>query len=412
MKKTIILLFLIAALFASCDRYIDSNDPIRPEPEESVAPTNLVAELNNEAIELSWTMSATEGVIKYYIYASENNEDNYNLIDSSETQRILLTNLKINFRYYFKVAAVYSGNVAGVQSESATALASYLSLTIANDKEYINTRNTTVQIVAPNTATHIILSEDSTFAGKSYQAFSSQKSIEIESEGDGSKFVYARLQFNDGSVSGQLLSDSVVLDTKADIDSVFYLPDGNIFAPGDTIILALSAGETDGVATVSFNGSGTINLVDDGSDFDPIADDGVYYGWYKVPVIFDLYEGTVTGNFTDRAGNRATAVTAYSKLNINTPPDEVTLSAYLTQSADSVVFNWTSSTSSDFTRYRLVAHNSSISIDENSEIIYESTSKNTTTVKLASTVGTRYYKLFVYDRFDETAGSNTAIIIN
>lgn len=409
MKKFIVLMMLLTVLLLSCERYIDSNDPIRPEPAESTAPTNLVAELNNETIALSWDMTDTDGVLKYYVYASENNEDNYLLIDTTYAMSITLSDLKINFRYYFKVAAVYSGNVAGPQSESVTALASYLSLTIANDKEYINTRNTTVQIVGPNTATHIILSEDSTFAGASYQSYSSQKSFEITSDGDGTKFAYARLQFNDGSVSGQILSDSVILDTKADIVSVTYQPDGTIFGPGDTIILVMDAGEPDGTATASFNGSGTINLVDDGTEYDPFAGDGIYHGWYKVPVVFDLYEGTVTGNFTDRAGNRATAVTAYSKLNINTPPDEVTLSAYLTQSADSVVFNWTASTSNDFSRYRLVTNTSS-SVNENSEIIYESTAKNTTTVKLAAVTGTRYYKIYVYDRFDESAGSNTVTI--
>lgn len=410
MKKIFVMLFL-TVLFVSCERYIDSNDPIRPEPEESVAPTGLVAELNNETIKLSWTMSDTEGVQKYYVYASENTNDNYLLLDTTYTMEITLRDLKINTRYYFKVAAVYTGNIAGVQSEFATALASYLSLTIANAKEYINNRNTTIQIVAPNTATHIILSEDSTFAGSSYQTYGSQKSFEITSEGEGLKYVYGRLQFNDGSVSGQLLSDSVILDTKADIDSVFYLPDGNVFAPGDTIILALSAGETDGTASINFNGASTINLVDDGSDYDPIAEDGIYYGWFKVPVSFDLYQGTVTGNFTDRAGNNATSVTAYSKLNINTPPDEVTLSGYLTQASDTLVFNWTASTSSDFVRYRLVTHTST-SINENSEILYESTVKNTTTVKLASAPGTRYYRIYVYDRFDESAGSNTVMISN
>ena len=71
---------------------------------------------------------------------------------------------------------------------------------------------------------------------------------------------------------------------------------------------------------------------------DNIASDGIYFGWFIVPVNLDLYNGAVTGNFTDRAGNRAAAVTSSDLLNINSPSLPTTMTGYLTPNNR---WNWT-----------------------------------------------------------------------
>lgn len=411
--KRLLIIFFIALIFISCDRYIDSEDPIRSLPVDGPNLTVLNAQLNNGSVQLSWEIvDPMSEVVSFRVYISESEFDDFSLFDSTSNTKITLTGLKINTTYFFYVIPVYTGGVEGEASETVSALLSYLTMGISNNKEYTNNRDVTVNITAPSTTTHMMLSEDSTFVDVSFKFFSFQKSFNISSDDDGLKTIFARLQFSDGSTSGEILSDDIILDTKVRIDSVFFLFSDSTFVSGDTIVFGMDAKEEDGHASIFFPGMNRLELNDNGQEYDNIADDGIYYGWYVVPANFDLFDGVVTANFTDRANNRAAAVTSFKGLNINTPVDPVTLSSYINASSDSIYFNWTNSTASDFVNYRLFKDTLNSVVDTNDIVIYEIFDNSTNNFVYPINTGMNWYRIYVYDRHGSFAGSNTILIEN
>ena len=308
MRNLILILLLLVTLVGGCDRYLDSRDPVRSLPDIAAAPIDLRLEVQNEAVTLTWALPSGVSAQRFRVYASENDTLSFTVIDSTTTTSITLTGLKNNVFYFFKVAPVYSG-VEGAFSELISTRFGILMITLSNDNEFTNTRSVQAQFSTPITASYVKISEDINFIDASFLPYSSSRSFTL-SDGDGEKTVYAVFQFADGSESVDPVSDNIILDTKARIDSVYFTPDNVTFAPGDTILFTLDAGETGGTASISFTGTGTFNLYDDGVDKDPVADDGIYHGWFLVPNNFNLFNGIVTGSFTDRAGNRATNATA------------------------------------------------------------------------------------------------------
>ena len=414
MKNIILINMLLLLALVSCDRYVDSKDPVRSYPESGPVPSNISIQLDDSSVRLSWDINdPTAMVILYRIYIAEEENGDFRLYDSSAVTEATLSDLKVNTVYYFQVVPVYSGGVEGESSETVSAPVSFISMIISDNKEHTNSRNLYLRFTAPLTATHMIISEDSTFSDASYETYAVQKLYNITSEGDGSKIVYARLQFYDGSSTGNILSDDIILDTKVRIDSVFFLFSDSIFVPGDTIIFALDAGEEEGTASVSFSGVSRLELHDDGTEYDNIADDGIYHGWHVVPNGSNIFNGVVTGYFTDRATNRASAVEAFTRLNINTAPEPVNLSAYLSSDADSVYFNWTTSSASDFVNYRLFKDTLNSTVDTSDIVIYEVFNQHSTSFTYPSDIGTiTYFKIYIYDRHGSMAGSNVISINN
>jgi hypothetical protein len=193
-------------------------------------------------------------------------------------------------------------------------------------------------------------------------------------------------------------------------DSVFFLNPSNLFRPGDTIVFGMIAGELHGTARVSFNGSGNIDLVDDGSGFDSTANDGNYYGWYVVPNNTNVHNAAVTGNFTDEAGNNATALASFDLLNINTTPEAVELLVSYTQ-GDSAYFSWTRSDEPDFESYRLYTANNTNVLTSDELVTYES-NVNTREFVILPASGITYYRIFVFDAHGDSRASEYVQVVN
>lgn len=200
----------------------------------------------------------------------------------------------------------------------------------------------------------------------------------------------------------------ITIDTEASIDSVRFSPSGITFEPGDTIRLALYTSEV-GTARISFTGSGNITLVDNGLGYDDIADDFIYKGGYVVPANTNLYNGLVSGFFTDKAGNNAPAVTSYDFLYINTPPSPVEL--FVSFLSGTATFSWTPSTTADFESFRLYRSNST-SVSDSDQLIYYGTSSGTRSFEYDPPTGTSYFRIYVVDQHGVSVGSNTVQIIN
>jgi hypothetical protein len=175
------------------------------------------------------------------------------------------------------------------------------------------------------------------------------------STGDGLKTVYGRYTFLDGSRSGDPLSASIILDTRAGIDSVYFTPPGQDFSVGDTILFFVRSedDEISGTSWVSFPGVTQLRLTDDGAGGDVTADDGLYTARYVVPATISVSAGAVTGNFFDAAGNQAVPQTANQLLTILGEPPTPVILAGSVQSDTTVELTWSRYTGTDFARYVL-----------------------------------------------------------
>ncbi len=412
--KNTLLSIVIAALVlgVACDRYIESNDPVRPYPDQGPVPTNLTAELIESAVVLTWQMPDPSGVLRYRVYtAPVDDSTTYVLRDSTTSTSITLLGLPPNQRYYFKVAAVAASGLEWDRSEAVSARVLHLSIAINGGAEYTSDRNVQVRANLPaGVATHALVSEDPLLAGSDYQLLSGTQTPYVLSTGDGIKRVYARLQFDDGTATAQTLVDSIYLDTYAKIDSVYFNSPGadGFFATGEVITFGLDAGEAGGSATVSFTGASGLVLFDNGTNGDPVANDGKYHYNWTVPLNFSLNNGVVLGSFTDRAVNRISQQSATRPLTVFATPLPVTLSVEAL--SDSVVeLTWTRSVSGNFAAYR-VYRGSNANVNLSSTLLTTLEGQATISYRDTSVAAatTYYYRVYVRDQSGLSAGSNVA----
>jgi hypothetical protein len=407
----VIVIILLAAAVVGCSRYIESRNPVRSLPDAGPVPINLTARLDNGSVTISWEVADSADIARFRVYVADSTGLDYTPWDSTTGFSITPEGLKINQRYFLKVAMVAYSGLESELSEAVSARVMYLSIMIQSDREYTNSRDVQVRISCPPEETsHLMLSEDSTFSNAVFVWFDSTGTSFQLSEGDGVKTVYARLQFFDGTRSGELLSDNIILDTRARIDSVFFTPSGDTFSSGETITFGLNAGETGGEASVAFTGAGVMPLYDDGANGDSNAGDGIYSGSWVVPDDFTfLYNGDVTGSFTDAVGNQAVQIGAQQLLNINKTPKPVKLYAVLQIDRTSVLLGWTVSNEEDFESYRIYSDTQpDVGVSDNLISIINDPSTDSFMYGVPDTLGTPtyYFKVYVYDRHGLMAPSN------
>ncbi len=405
MKKYIsLILIVLISLTAGCERTIDSKDPVRSIPVPAPTPTSIQVLVNTASISLDWTVSDSSNISKYRIYVADTLPVDFRLHDSSTSSAATLTNLLINQLYYFQIVAVDLGGLEGVAAAPVSATIGYSSIPINGGAQYTTSRDVTIIVNSSAPASQVILSEDPAFSDATFIPYAPERSFTL-SPGDGTKIVYGRLVFVDGSMSGDLLEDAIILDTQAEIDSVFIRPSATIFAPGATVTFGLDAGgELFGQASVSFTGVTGLDLFDNGTNGDNIANDGVYYGQWEVPVNANLYRAVVTGSFTDAAGNAALPVSGNELLNVNTPPDPVDL-ALTVNVLGEYAFSWTRSLEPDFQSYRLYSSTTPTVTTASTQVAI--VTDRLISLYVAPAPGTPlYYRIFVFDQHGASAGSN------
>ncbi|UCG62275.1 MAG: fibronectin type III domain-containing protein [Candidatus Zixiibacteriota bacterium] len=403
MKKHLLLIaIMMVFLAAGCERTIDSENPVRSIPEPAPTPTSIQVLVNEQTITLDWTVSDSSNVLRYRIYVADTLPVNFRLYDSSTISTVTLTNLLINQLYYFRVVSVDRAGLEGVAAAPVSATIGYSSIAISGGAQYTTSRDVIVMVNSSAPASQVILSEDPDFADANFIPWAPERTFTL-SPGDGLKIVYGRLVFSDGSVSGELLEDGITLDTRSEIDSVFIRPAATIFAPGQTVTFGLDAGgELFGQASVSFSGVTGLDLYDNGTEGDNIANDGIYYGQWEVPVNSNLFNSVVTGSFTDAAGNPALPAPANELLNTNTVPEAVTL-ARTVNNLGQAVFTWTRSLEPDFLSYYLYSDPTpSVGLTSQQEAVIN----DPLVTEWVAPTTTRYYRVFVFDQHGASAGSN------
>lgn len=396
---------LAVGLWISCTHDIPSSFNIEDLPAAPKAPTDVRITVGDNVLGLTWTMSDASGITKYFVYRSIFGPDSIELYDSATVMSYTDEGVQNGVRYYYEISALNSNDIEGNRSAVTSAVPGIFSISINNNAEYTNNRAVIINPIAPDLISHVIFSNSGDFTDSKWVNFAASISWEL-TEGDGQKTVYAMFKDSRGNQTAEAYIDNIELDTKAQIDSFYIIGSIADFSSGDVMRLVMTAGETGGTATAEIQGVGTLTLYDNGSNGDAVANNGIYQFDYVVPPNTEVLDGTVKGNFTDRAGNQAPVYNLAYLVTISNPPPPPQLSAAGAKE-DQIDLAWISASIPDFNQYRLYRANNA-NVSESSElitIISSSGVKSYTDEDLEPST-TYYYKLYVYDNSGLSAGSN------
>jgi fibronectin type 3 domain-containing protein len=400
------VIFLILTI--GCSNEVDNPEGLPPLPQQPGTPRDLSAEVGDAQVILNWSINRPETVDYYKLYLSDSaSVEGMRFLDSTDQLNYAVSNLVNGKRYYFRISIVDNSGLEGEMSDALSAVPGVFSIAIENQKEYINSRNVTINLIAPALAELVELSESSDFS-QNFRLLEFNSIIQYElSDGDGVKTVYARFELLGGGASIGFVSDTIILDRLAVIDSVTVATGGGQVEPGDVVHFALYVAETGGEAAVKIGDGITFKLNDRGIAGDAVANDGIYEADYVIPMSTDLTSAVITGTFTDAAGNLAPQVTAATTLTVVDLPEPVQLFGYAKSSSE-ITLQWSKSNAIDFAAYRLFRSTGG-SVNQNSNLVTAITQATTTTYSDTDldALTTYYYRVYVYDSDGNFAGSDS-----
>jgi fibronectin type 3 domain-containing protein len=409
MNRYTIIGLLIIVFVIGCSNDIDPPSGVSSIPDQPETPHGLTAAIGDGIVLLDWKVNKPSAIDSFAVYFSDSAAFNMSLLDNTQNTTYTADGLTNGRRYFFRVAAIDKANLEGEKSRTVVATPGVFSITIENGRVYVNDRNVSVQLTAPEETDLVQLSEDSDFGDSHWQTFASSMGFEL-SDVDGTKHLYARFQLGGSGNSASFVSDSIVLDRLAVIDSVVENSAGVTLSAGDTVHFSVYTSEAGGEAAVEISGLGDMALNDMGEVGDNIADDGIYELDFTIPIGTELVEAEVIGKFTDAAGNNAPNLKASTRLNATFPPDPVTLTGYAV-SWDEILLEWTKSDISDFAAYRLFRSETQ-PVDQNSDLVTTISDKLILSYRdTGLTDNTQYYyRLFVFDNSGDSAQSEELAI--
>ncbi len=414
-RKTYTLLgctLFMLLLVIGCDRYVDTRDPVSSLPTPPPTPVNLSAIIDTTSVTLSWEVIDTTAVRRFRVYTTDSLTGVTRLRDSTTgiTFSLRLTGLRFNQTYAFQVASVGATGVEGYRSDPIIISLQILGITLDNNAMYSRDLDINVNMVAPATTTNVMLSEDPGFSGAIWQTFAASRSFHV-SDGDGPKRVYARFLLAGGIETGEPLTDSIIVDSRAFIDSVYFTWTAGTIQTGSTVFFFVKTTEPGGSAAVNID-SDSLRLFDDGTNGDATAADGLYSYRWIVPLNASANDALVTGRFVDAAGNRAPNLVSLSRFTIlSDPPDPVVLAA-TGAPGDSVRVSWSVNQNDDFLEYRLYRQLGAGTVDENDALVTVISQQNTNQFfDVVSGAGTWIYRMFVVDQNNQSVGSNQVTVI-
>lgn len=394
----IVLLFMLSILISGCSRQIESDELQIDLVDDPPIPITLSITHLADGIRLTWQVADTLSGMSFNVYYSETLDEGYILWEKTGNFNSSITSLKLDQLYFFKVSSVLSDGLEGKMSVAAETQPGVISITINGGEDYTNSRNVSLGFVVPQTASLIKLSENPDFAGSVWKNFASTMGFEV-SNGDGTKHVYAHLRFSDGSDSDTInaISDSIILDTEARIDSVYFTPAGILFTANSSVTFYLATSESTGEAGISFPGLNGLKLTYDESASNPAGSEYIFSRAYLIPHNLEVIDAPVAGHYTDEAGNRAQDLNAEALLNIANPPVAVTLSA-VAESSSSIRLSWSKNIDNDFAAYQLYRGLDNSVSNASEPVVIVDNSSNLSYTDTGLDENTRYfYRIYVYD---------------
>lgn len=420
-----LVLICLTLTWIGCDRKptaietpIPANFPATPDELRAIVGNQLVI-LNWNFIDSSSFSSAepldvSADSVYFRIYRATGMDTGFSLYDSSAVTRYEDRQVQNNVAYRYKLSAVNAERFEGKRSPVLTAMPGEFSILIDNGAEYTGTVNVTLSFTASTDPSFMMVGTDPGFAGVTAIPFTRSMRWTL-TLGDGIKRIWAKFLDETGTVTTLPVSDSIILDTRATINAVTENTGGVEKIAGEIIHFTVDTGEERGIALVSIeNGPTDIILYDDGTHGDPVAGDGRYEVDWVVSEDADVFQVRVVGDFTDRVGNKAIQAYSATRLTIKRVPVPVTLFSPQYDSPKSgVQLNWTQSEDNgDFAAYLVYRSTSAGVTEQNSTRIAQITDKRTLSFLDTGIVNgiTYYYRVYVLDKTNLTAGSNEKAI--
>jgi fibronectin type 3 domain-containing protein len=311
--------------------------------------------------------------------------------------------------YYYAVSSVNSKNLEGARSVDIAAAPAVYAIAVNGGAAVTRSRTVTLTLTAPTTTAYVRISNDAAGSTAAWESYARTRTWLLD-DSDGSKVVYA--SFMDGSgARSPVVSSSIDLDRYAMVESVEITPVPRVYQPGATVHfkMRVEGNERGGGAGVSFeNYSGSVTLYDGGLGGDVAAGDGIYEADFTFPESIRGTDLAVAGSFVDAAGNEAPVFACPDRLSFTDPPAAVQLLSPADSSTSSITIRWTASTEEHFQSYRIYRSTTAGVTESPAQFVRELFNQAQTSYPDGSLKeGTRYYyRIFVANDLDETAGSN------
>jgi fibronectin type 3 domain-containing protein len=406
---------LLAGCFEKLSEPSHSNpkDPANPETtsREPARPLGLAAVVSDRLVVLTWTVSDTSRIDHYNVYRWEVEEDasaDFELLDTSDVRRYEDHGVQNGQEYAYKVSGVNSFGLEGKLSPEKRATPRLFSVSIEQGRPKTGTRSVSLILSASAQTELMQISNDPNLSGATWLPYQATFSWQL-TPGDGTKTVYARYRDADDDESATV-SDEIILDTQAVILSLTEDSGGETLYAGDVIHFALDSGEPYGDASVDIGTAVPgVRLYDDGSEGDPVADDGVYERDYVIDNGVQAIDAAVEGHFSDEVGNSAEPALAAGTVTIHDPPAAVSMHAPAVLSERRIALSWSRSAASDFDAYKLYrAGSAGVDAAPGRKLLAEISDPGTTdyTDGGLEPDSTYYYVVYVVDEIGLTAVSN------
>lgn len=408
MKKKIFLIMIAAAVvFPSCFDDIEEV-PLTTDQEDLQAPVSIRTIMGDGQIILSWT--SVEGAVLYRLYRSQTlGEEWSRIVETADT--LYSDETVINgIQYLYRVSSVGSSGLESYRSEPVPAMPSVYSLMINGGLESTGSRIVELSLNAPSSTAAMRLSNVPDFSSASWEVFRATRTWMLL-DGDGEKTVYVSFQDQSGAMSPPF-SSKITLDTYAGIMSFEITPSPYTYSPGASIHLAVEVEdrETGGSASVDIENlaAGTIGLYDDGRGGDPTAGDGIYERDYIFPSIFRGTDLIVVVSFTDFVGNESVPLEWENRLSFTDPPEAVQLFGSIDSTTSQITITWEESTEENFASYKIY-RDTQTGVTDDPALFVRGLDFITQTTYPDSDLDqgvTYYYRIYVANDLNETAGSN------
>lgn len=408
MKKLVSLICacVLAGAYIGCLDDI-AEAPLELPGDEIASPEGLGASASDARITLVW--NAVPDASGYRVYRSVDNASRPARIADVTGTEYVDTDVQNGRSYYYSVATVSADGLEGPRTVEILAVPSIYSILANGGEAYTGSFTVTLTLSAPVTTEHMMIAGEASFAGAVWETYRSERSWRLEGT-DGVKPVYARFRDGSGALS-PVVVDSIMLDTYAMITGIAITPVPRVYTPGSTahFSLIVEGSERGGSASLSFSDyTVVVDLYDDGRGGDATAGDGVYEADYRFPEYVRGLELTITGGFTDRAGNVAPDFEAPDKISFTDPPEPVQLIGAIDSSTTSITIKWVASEEPYFASYRIY-RSTTPGVTESPGMLIRELSNYAQTSYPDGEVkeGVRYYyRIFVTNDMNETAGSN------
>ncbi|MBN2089086.1 SUMF1/EgtB/PvdO family nonheme iron enzyme [candidate division KSB1 bacterium] len=223
--QLILLLFFVFVI--SCQNLPPEPDYTNPLDEKNPAtqgdPFKLTATIANGGVTLTWVQLDMKEVEGYFIYRSLNSTNNFIKIDTTQTSVNTWTDKTIEngSTYWYKVTAFGNGQESSQSNPVPVRINTLPLIQINGNSEYTPKRLVELTILA-GSAQRVWVSHDQEFSVGAWEDFSPTKSWQLQA-GPGTKIVYAKVMYQDGTVSAIIADEINVLP----IQPNFSLASGN-----------------------------------------------------------------------------------------------------------------------------------------------------------------------------------------